>query len=94
MRPTQLLLKGRSAWKGPYFVAFSGLREAIINHVPIYTKARSCTILPNFVGAKFLVHNGKAYLPVVVTQDMIGHKLGEFSHTRKSAIHTGVKKNK
>ncbi|KAF8975175.1 hypothetical protein BDQ17DRAFT_1395294 [Cyathus striatus] len=74
MRPTQLLLKGRSAWKGPYFVAFSGLREAIINHVPIYTKARSCTILPNFVGAKFL--------------DMIGHKLGEFSHTRKSAIHT------
>jgi ribosomal protein S19 len=45
--------------------------------------ARSCTILPSFVGLKFLVHNGKDYLPVHVTEEMIGHKLGEFAFTRK-----------
>jgi ribosomal protein S19 len=45
--------------------------------------ARSCTILPSFVGLKFLVHNGKEYIPVHVTEEMIGHKLGEFSFTRK-----------
>ncbi|RDB18208.1 37S ribosomal protein S19, mitochondrial [Hypsizygus marmoreus] len=84
MRPTQLLLKsGRSAWKGPYFVAFPNLREAITNHLSIKTQARSCTILPNFVGVRFMVHNGKDYLPVLVTQDMVGHKLGEFAHTKK-----------
>ncbi|KAF8063949.1 mitochondrial ribosome small subunit component RPS19 [Lyophyllum atratum] len=84
MRPTMLLQKsGRSAWKGPYFVAFPNLREAITNHQAIKTEARSCTILPNFVGVRFMVHNGKDYLPVLVTQDMVGHKLGEFSHTKK-----------
>ncbi|KAF8728379.1 hypothetical protein AX14_006719 [Amanita brunnescens Koide BX004] len=84
MRPTLLLQKsGRSAWKGPYFVTFPNLREALTNHVPIKTQARSCTILPNFVGIRFLVHNGKDYAPVLVTQDMVGHKLGEFSHTKK-----------
>ncbi|KAF5353261.1 hypothetical protein D9756_007978 [Leucocoprinus leucothites] len=84
MRPTLSLLKsGRSAWKGPYFVAFPNLRDALLNHVPIETKARSCTILPSFVGVKFMVHNGKDYLPVTVTQDMVGHKLGEFAHTKK-----------
>ncbi|RXW13594.1 hypothetical protein EST38_g12257 [Candolleomyces aberdarensis] len=82
MRATQILLK-RSAWKGPYFVAFPNLREALTNHVPIKTDARSCTILPNFVGIRFMVHNGKEYTPVTVTQDMVGHKLGEFSHTKK-----------
>jgi len=84
MRPTQCLLKsGRSAWKGPYFIPFPGLREALSNHVPIKTHARACTILPNFVGVRFLVHNGKDYLPVLVTQDMVGHKLGEFAFTKK-----------
>ncbi|KAF7310418.1 Mitochondrial 37S ribosomal protein [Mycena chlorophos] len=84
MRPTQILLKsGRSAWKGPYFVAFPNLREALESHVPIQTKARACTILPTFVGIKFMVHNGKDYIPVDVTQDMVGHKLGEFSPTKK-----------
>ena len=47
--------------------------------VPIKTQARSATILPNFVGLKFLVHNGKVYHDVVITEDMVGHKLGEFS---------------
>ncbi|KAF9528780.1 hypothetical protein CPB83DRAFT_766082 [Crepidotus variabilis] len=84
MRPTQILAKGRSAWKGPYFVPFSGLREALTNHESITTQARSCTILPSFVGVRFLVHNGKDYTPVLVTQDMVGHKLGEFSFTKKN----------
>ncbi|MCJ1248944.1 mitochondrial ribosomal small subunit component [Trapelia coarctata] len=51
--------------------------------VPIKTQARSATILPNFVGLKFQVHNGKVYHDVTITEDMVGHKLGEFSPTRK-----------
>lgn len=47
--------------------------------VPIRTQARSATILPNFVGLKFQVYNGKAYIDVTITEDMVGHKLGEFS---------------
>nr|AAS46754.1 mitochondrial ribosome small subunit component RPS19 [Pleurotus djamor] len=92
MRPTLSLLKsGRSAWKGPYFVAFPNLRDAVQNHVPIKTQARSCTILPNFVGIRFMVHNGKDYVPVLVTQDMVGHKLGEFSHTKKRFVYRHTK---
>ncbi|KAF8744805.1 zf-DHHC protein, partial [Rhizoctonia solani] len=81
----------RSAWKGPYFVAFSNLSRARTDNIPVKTMSRSCTILPNFVGVKFLVHNGKQFLPVSVTQDMVGHKLGEFAPTRKRftfSIHT------
>jgi len=48
----------------------------------IKTWARSCTIIPEFVGFTFLVHNGKKFIPVYVTEQMIGHKLGEFSPTR------------
>jgi ribosomal protein S19 len=47
--------------------------------VPIKTQARSATILPNFVGLKFQVHNGKIYHDITITEDMVGHKLGEFS---------------
>ena len=47
--------------------------------VPIKTQARSATILPNFVGLKFQVHNGKVYNDVTITEAMVGHKLGEFS---------------
>ena len=46
---------------------------------PIKTMARAATILPNFVGLKFQVHNGKVYHDVTITEDMVGHKLGEFS---------------
>ena len=46
---------------------------------PIRTQARSATILPNFVGLKFQVHNGKVYHDVTITEEMVGHKLGEFS---------------
>ncbi|KAG8941039.1 mitochondrial ribosomal small subunit component [Tulasnella sp. 424] len=73
----------RSAWKGPHFVAIPNLREAISANTPVYTQARACTVLPHFVGAKFMVHNGKSYLPVHVTSEMVGHKLGEFAPTRK-----------
>ena len=47
--------------------------------VPIKTQARAATILPNFVGLKFQVHNGKIYHDVIITEEMVGHKLGEFS---------------
>lgn len=51
--------------------------------VPIRTQARSATILPNFVGLKFQVHNGKTYYDLTVREEMVGHKLGEFAPTRK-----------
>lgn len=55
---------------------------------PIKTWARSCAIYPNFVGLTFEVHNGKNFVSVYVTEDMIGHKLGEFSPTRVFKQHT------
>lgn len=86
----------RSMKKGPYVdekVAKkvdkqkqSGSRD------PIKTWARSCTITPEFVGHTFMVHNGKMHLKVYVTEEMVGHKLGEFSLTRTFRGHSGVKK--
>jgi len=58
---------------------------------PIKTWARACTIVPEFVGHTFQVHNGRAFLDVFVTEDMVGHKLGEFSHTRLFRGHTNKK---
>ncbi|MCJ1383170.1 mitochondrial ribosomal small subunit component [Xylographa soralifera] len=67
--------------------------------VPIKTQARSATILPNFVGLKFQVHNGKVYHDVTITEDMVGHKLGEFSpsvttFSQGVIVHTDESKNK
>ncbi len=56
---------------------------------PVKTWARACTIVPEFVGHTFLVHNGKAFLKVLVTEEMVGHKLGEFSLTRVFRGHGG-----
>ena len=56
---------------------------------PIKTWARSCTIIPEMVGITFAVHNGKDHLPVFVVEEMVGHKLGEFSPTRKFRRHGG-----
>ena len=77
---------GRSLKKGPF------IDEKLLRKVeklnedgrkePVKTWARSCTISPDFVGHTFLVHNGRAHLSVYVTEDMVGHKLGEFSATR------------
>jgi len=58
------------------------LREAAEKKTPIRTNARACTILPNFVGLKFQVHNGKEYVAFEVTDDMVGSKLGDFAPTR------------
>ena len=60
--------------------------------VPIRTWARRCTIVPEFVGQKFEIHNGKMFLSVYVTEDMVGHKLGEFSPTRTYRGHGGGRK--
>lgn len=77
---------GRSLKKGP-FVDEKLLRkvvqlEAERSKEPIRTWARRCTITPEFVGHTFLVHNGRAHVSVYVTEEMVGHKLGEFSPTR------------
>lgn len=57
----------------------------------IKTWSRACTIVPEFVGHTFGVHNGKQHIPVFVTEDMVGHKLGEFSFTRRFMAHSGNK---
>lgn len=76
----------RSLKKGPYVDAklFAKVNKQVqMGHrEPIKTWARRCTIIPEFVGFTFLVHNGKIFNKVYVTEDMVGHKLGEFSLTR------------
>ncbi len=60
----------------------------------IKTWSRRSTILPEFVGLTFAVHNGKKFLPVFVTEDMVGHKLGEFAPTRTFYSHAGDKQSR
>ena len=60
----------------------------------IKTWSRRSTILPEFVGLTFAVHNGRKFLPVFVTEDMVGHKLGEFAPTRTFYGHAGDKKSR
>ncbi|KAK9475278.1 mitochondrial 37S ribosomal protein uS19m [Dipodascopsis tothii] len=81
MRPALTLLK-RSAWKGPFVVPLP-IAHAKKTKQPIQTMARACTILPNFVGLRFQVHNGMEYFNIEITDDMVGAKLGEFVPTRK-----------
>jgi small subunit ribosomal protein S19 len=59
---------------------------------PVKTWARACTVVPEFIGHTFMVHNGKTFHKVFVTEDMVGHKLGEFSPTRIFRGHGSVKK--
>jgi small subunit ribosomal protein S19 len=77
---------GRSLKKGPFVDAklFAKVNKQIQTGIrdPIKTWSRRCTITPEFVGYTFLVHNGKNFNKVYVTEDMVGHKLGEFSLTR------------
>lgn len=63
------------------------------DRAPIRTWARRCTIVPEFIGMNFEVHNGKVFHKVFVTEDMVGHKLGEFSLTRNFRGHGGTKKS-
>lgn len=67
---------GRSSWKGPFVNSDS-------NNSLIKTKARNTSIVSDFVGKMFQVYNGKSYVKILVHEEMIGHKLGEFSSTRK-----------
>ncbi|MFP3937011.1 MAG: 30S ribosomal protein S19 [Phycisphaerae bacterium] len=76
----------RSSKKGPYVdeKLFRKVQRAeqTGSREPIKTWARSCTVVPEFIGHTFMVHNGKTFNRVFVTEDMVGHKLGEFSPTR------------
>ncbi|KAE8391932.1 37S ribosomal protein S19 [Aspergillus alliaceus] len=84
MFPTRALL-GRSAWKGPNIVPLPLPRKLPPppGTPPIKTQKRGATILPNFVGLRFSVHNGKNYQDVLITEEMVGRKLGEYVLTRK-----------
>ncbi len=85
----------RSLKKGPY------VDPSLMKHVDrmnarterrvIKTWSRASTILPEFVGHTFAVHNGNKFIPVYVTENMVGHKLGEFAPTRLFRGHTGAK---
>ena len=87
----------RSVWKGPFVdmnllkkaekVSQSGRKEVI------KTWSRRSTILPQFVGLTFGVYNGQKFIPVSVSENMVGHKLGEFSPTRTFRLHSGDRKN-
>jgi len=81
----------RSQKKGPYvdFRLYNKVKAAAGSSEPIKTWARACTIVPEFVGITFLVHNGRHHNKVFVTEDMVGHKLGEFSPTRTFRGHGG-----
>jgi small subunit ribosomal protein S19 len=86
---------GRSSKKGPFvdeklFNKAMRARESGDSR-PIKTWARRCTIVPEFVGVNFEVHNGKIFQRVFVTEEMVGHKLGEFSPTRMFRGHSGKK---
>ena len=86
----------RSIWKGPFvdgnlLKKAESARTSTRNDI-IKTWSRRSTILPQFVGLTFAVYNGHKFVPVLVTEDMIGHKMGEFSPTRTYMGHTADKK--
>ena len=88
----------RSVWKGPFVDGHllkkaDKVRESGRNEV-IKTWSRRSTVLPQFVGLTFGVHNGHKFIPVLITEDMIGHKMGEFSPTRTYLGHAADKKAK
>ena len=84
---------GRSLKKGPYVV--ERLLEKVYraentgSREPIKTWSRACTIVPEFIGKNFAIHNGKVFMKLYVTEDMVGHKLGEFAPTRTFKGHSG-----
>ena len=86
----------RSIKKGPYLsreLAKLAEKGAKDNKV-IKTWSRRSTVVPEFVGMTFAVHNGKKFIPVFITENMVGHKLGEFAATRTFHAHSGDKKTK
>ena len=88
----------RSVWKGPFVDGFllrkvEKVRESGRNEI-IRIWSRRSTILPQFVGLTFGVHNGNKHVPVNVSEDMVGHKLGEFAPSRTYYVHQADKKSK
>lgn len=82
----------RSLKKGPYIDQKLLKKLAKIkpgDKIVVKTWSRACTIIPEMIGFTFGVHNGRVHIPVFITEDMVGHKLGEFSHTRKFVRHGG-----
>ena len=86
---------GRSVKKGPFVQPVLYKRVAAMNEAGekkvLKTWSRASTIFPEFVGHTFAVHDGKKHVPVYVTEDMVGHKLGEFAPTRSFRGHSGSK---
>jgi small subunit ribosomal protein S19 len=84
----------RSSKKGPFvdpkLFKKVQMQGNIGSKEPIKTWARACTIVPEFVGLTFMVHNGKQHTKVFVTEDMVGHRLGEFAPTRTFRAHSGT----
>ena len=86
----------RSVWKGP-FVDPSLIKKVeklknSPNKLPIKTWSRKSTIIPEFIGHSFLIYNGKKFIPIKISEEMVGHKLGEFSPTRQFSGHTPADK--
>ena len=86
----------RSVWRGP-FVDPSLIKKVEklkgqINVPPIKTWSRKSTVIPEFIGLSFLIHNGKKFIPIRISEEMVGHKLGEFSPTRTFNGHTPADK--
>ncbi|MBA2484388.1 MAG: 30S ribosomal protein S19 [Nitrosomonas sp.] len=86
----------RSIKKGPFvdlhLIGKVETAQAKNDKRPIKTWSRRSTVLPDFIGLTIAVHNGKQHVPVYITENMVGHKLGEFSHTRTFKGHAGDKK--
>mgnify|MGYP003754812385 CR=1 FL=1 len=86
----------RSIWKGPF--VDPSLLKKVEKHksqsssMPIKTWSRKSTIIPDFVGTSFLIYNGKKFIPITVSEDMVGHKFGEFAPTRQFSGHTPADK--
>ena len=86
----------RSVWKGPF------VEESLIKKVekqkldpkkmPIKTWSRKSTIIPEFIGVSFLIYNGKKFIPITISEEMVGHKMGEFAPTRNFYGHTPADK--
>ena len=86
----------RAVWKGP-FVEESLIKKVeklknVTNKKPIKTWSKKSTIIPDFVGFSFLIYNGRKFIPITVSEDMVGHKLGEFAPTRTFTGHTPADK--
>ena len=86
----------RSVWKGPFvdpnLIKKVEKQKNTGASAPIKTWSRKSTIIPDFVGISFLVHNGKKFIPIKISEEMVGHKLGEFSPTRQFSGHTPADK--